>query len=223
MTAGINAANSSLVLQSVGAISQNTLNMAGSSLVQTVDNAISGTTTVLLTNFSGPLSRANNYTGNTVIYGGGNQQTVAGVGGVCGTALDFSQATSPVSNIINNGISHANISTGSTLVLVGGSLYAAGKVNTANTQEFDGLTLSAGLGSVTANAGAGGSMTIALNAITRDAGGTALFAGSGTITTTTANANFAGGQPTILGGWAVTGSVSSNANPGRKQLGRQRW
>jgi autotransporter-associated beta strand protein len=204
-------------LETSNAITGGTVNMDGALFNETAANAISGSTVVNMNSYGGNaiLSAANNYTGPTTVVGGSNPAQINGFY-VFGAALDFSEANSPVTNIINNGISHANISTGSSLTLSGGSLYVVGANGAANSQEFNGLTVTSGNSNLVADAGTGGGTTeIDLNAITRQTGGLINFgsnvyapngAGTTTITTTTANSNFAGGQQTILGGWATVGN-----------------
>jgi fibronectin-binding autotransporter adhesin len=118
------------------------------------------------------LTGASTYTGDTTI-GGGTLN------------LDFSAAGAPSSNIIGSS---------STLNMSGGILNVIGADNATNTQTFDGLNITAGNNTISASAGAGGTMTVNLGAITRT-GGLINFnlPESGNITTTN----------TSLGGWAT--------------------
>ena len=133
------------------------------------------------------LSFANTYTGSTTVSGGQ-------------LALDFTQATSPASNVL---------SASSPLVLNGGTLAIQGKSATLNSQTVAGLTLNAGPASSIAVT-SGGTASLVLGAIARNAGAVVDFTlpASGSITTTTSNAGFTGGSATILGGYATVGGAS---------------
>ncbi len=181
-TAGTNNRNVVLAgASSIDVTSGNTLAILG---------VISGTgslTTVDAGTLS--LSGANTYSGGTVLNAGALQLNFAGTG-------------VPSSNIL--------LSTGA-LTLAGGTLTLTpnAAASTTSSQTIGGVTLNAGASTInaTTGAGAGDSTTLALGAITRNTGsaldfGTALPT-SGSITTTTANALFSGGQQTILGGWAT--------------------
>ncbi|MGK9286653.1 autotransporter-associated beta strand repeat-containing protein [Sinorhizobium meliloti] len=118
------------------------------------------------------LTGASTYTGDTTIGGGI-------------LALDFSTAGGPTSNIVGSD---------SALVMTGGTLNVTGAANEANTQTFDGLTITAGNNTISAVSGTGGSMTVNLGAINRT-GGLMNFnlPTNGDITTSN----------TSLGGWAT--------------------
>jgi fibronectin-binding autotransporter adhesin len=118
------------------------------------------------------LTGASTYTGDTTIGGGI-------------LALDFSTAGGPTSNIVGSD---------STLNMVGGGLNIIGAAGEANTQTFDGLTITAGNNIIDASSGIGGSLTVNLGAITRT-GGLVNFNISENSTITTSN--------TVLGGWAT--------------------
>ncbi len=136
-----------------------------------------GTGTLTLT---GP----NTYTGNTTIRQGS-------------LTLNFSATGAPTSNIISGA---------STLDLAGGTLATTGATTGTTTQGFNGAIIDPGASSVAINSN-GGTSTVTLGGITRNAGGTIDFTlpASGTVSTTTANASFSGGQQTILGGYATVG------------------
>ena len=87
----------------------------------------------------------------------------------------------------------------SQLILDGGSLQAIAQNNVNGTTTFASTVLS-GVGSVTSTLTGTGVQTIALGAITRNAGSAVNFANTGTINTITANTG-----TSILGGWAVFG------------------
>lgn len=120
------------------------------------------------------LTGTNSYTGATTI-GGGLLK------------LDFSGAGGPANDIL---------SASSSLVLSGGTLEVAGAAGEINSQSFNGLTVNAGSNTVRAVSGAGGTINLALGAITR-AGGLVNFVlpTGGAIMTTNADG--------VLGGWAT--------------------
>ena len=103
----------------------------------------------------------------------------------------------------------------------GGTLVIRGHDGTTVSQAFTGVTLySSNLIQVTA--GVSGTINVDIGAITRNGNGYIDFTlpASGGIGTTTANANFSGGQATILGcfatvggtTWAVSGSGTTAGN-----------
>lgn len=150
------------------------------------------------------LSGTHGYVGATTVNGGT-------------LALDFSAVNAPAANIINST---------SALVLGGGTLSVrsfADNSTTAASQQFNGTTLNAGASGVAISLPNANPVAVALGAITRNAGGTVDFtlpanaqSSTNRITTTTANANIAGGQQTILGGYAIVGgdtwAVSGTGN-----------
>ena len=132
------------------------------------------------------LTGASTYTGATTIAGGK-------------LALDFSGTGGPANNLL---------SASSTLVLSGGVLEVLGAAGEANSQGFDGLTVSAGSNTVRAINGAGGAVNLNLGAITRN-GGLVNFAlpVAGAISTSNADG--------LLGGWAtVNGTDYAKVNGG---------
>jgi fibronectin-binding autotransporter adhesin len=120
------------------------------------------------------LTGASTYTGATTI-GGGT------------LALDFSPASGPTSNILSGA---------SALSMGGGTLTITGAAGEANSQSFNGLTITGGNNTIIANSGGATSLTLNLGVISRT-GGLANFVlpTAGAITTT----NGAG----ALGGWAT--------------------
>jgi autotransporter-associated beta strand protein len=99
------------------------------------------------------LSAANAYTGATFVNGGT-------------LGLDFSAATAPASNIINNA---SNVSA---LTLGGGTLSLTGKANTTNSQRFNGLSVLAGSSSIALNANVTANpLVVTLAGLTRASGG----------------------------------------------------
>jgi autotransporter-associated beta strand protein len=144
-----------------------------------------------------------------------------------GTLTLASAATYGGATPINGGTLQLNLAAGtapatdlipatSGLVINGGGLLVSGKT-TATSQTFASTTLNS-TGAINATIGTGGSLTLALNAITRNNGSAVDFVlpASGAITTTTSNQS-----GTILGGWATASngaswavSASDGSNPG---------
>ncbi|HYE19668.1 MAG TPA: autotransporter-associated beta strand repeat-containing protein, partial [Tepidisphaeraceae bacterium] len=90
-----------LSLQAAGAVSQNTVTVSGAGqLVQTVDNAIGGTASLVVQNSSVTLARPNNYSGQTTINAGtGTTLTVTHAQGA-GTGR-FNLATGVTNAVLN--------------------------------------------------------------------------------------------------------------------------
>ena len=140
----------------------------------------------------------NTYTGQTTV---GNTATLS---------LDFTQTSGAAgTNIVNSTSPLAlggAVNPAGNIVGGGGTLLLKGKASATNSQTFANTTINAGASSIVANSGSGGSLSLALGAITRNPGGTVDFTlpSSGSITTTTSNY---GGQ-TTLGGYATVGGTS---------------
>ncbi|HEV2692086.1 MAG TPA: autotransporter-associated beta strand repeat-containing protein [Verrucomicrobiae bacterium] len=144
------------------------------------------------------LMNANTYTGPTTINGGILE-------------LNFGQANNGGSAVVANIISPV-----SALVLAGGDL-VVDEVGAAGAQTFAGSTLNAGASHLASYRNTSSAASIAMGGITRNTGSTLDFqsrpsgtssnqkigAADGTDTTTNVNANFVGGQQTILGGYAT--------------------
>ncbi len=150
------------------------------------------------------LSGSNNsYTGPTTVANG--QLT-----------LDFTQGTSPTSNIIN---SASALTLGGLNAGLGNTSYArlvmTGSAGITNTQTFNGTTIQVGPAVIRADSGASGTANLNLGAITNVTGGVVTFVQptAGAISTTSSNVNG------ILGGWAViqsgTGQVVNNITQGQ--------
>jgi fibronectin-binding autotransporter adhesin len=115
-------------------------------------------------------------------------------------SLDFSQSGAPASDllvgppplVLSSAFDGAQSST----------LAMIGKASTANAQNFSATTIGLGAAIISATSGSGGSATLNLGAISRDAGGIVNFIrpASGGINTTSGNVNG------ILGGWATVGT-----------------
>jgi fibronectin-binding autotransporter adhesin len=149
----------------------------------------------------------------TLVLGGGNSYTGATTI-VAGTLmLDFSQPGAPAANILNN------VSNSTPLALGGGTLAIQGNANTANSQQFNGLTVSPGCSAIVLTA-ASNPLVLNLGSISRPgAGGTVDFtlpggAPSATngVTTTSANTNgILGGYATVSGtDWAASTGTAGN-------------
>lgn len=173
----------------------------GNELVITGDSTFSATANGNLT-FSGPITIANgtrqitnNYTQSVIFTGvigdGGNgygltwtgtgsavlaatntytgPTTIAHATAAGDVTVDFSNAAAPTTNIINPA---------SSLVLANfGSIIFTGKASTANSQIFN-TTILRGQSSISATAGAGGSLAVNLGTINRPNGGGLNFAAS---------------------------------------------
>lgn len=141
------------------------------------------------TSYSGVISGAGSLTklgASTQTLTGSNTYTGATTVGGGTLALDFSAPGAPSSNIVSNA---------SALVLGGGTLAIKG-AGAANSQGFNGLTVSAGNNRISATAGAGGTLTLGLGGISRS-GGLVDFGYNTGATITTSHADGA------LGGWAT--------------------
>ena len=156
-----------------------------------IANNGAGTGGLTKTSFGGlTLSGANTYTGPTIVRVGT-------------LTLDFTQATSPINNVIS---SNSALTLGGSNAGLGGASFAALIMSggaTANTQSFNGTTIDIGPAIIRANSGGGGgSATLNLGSLAHNTGGIVNFIRptSGTITTTAANTNG------VIGGWATVGT-----------------
>ena len=141
------------------------------------------------------LTGANTYSGITTV-GGGTLK------------LDFSAAGAAATQIIN---AASVLTMGGAPSLGGGTLLVVGNATGNDCQTFASTTINAGASSIQfTNSVATGTPTLALKAITRNAGGTVDFKlpSAGAVTTT--NANVGG----ILGGYATVGGTDWAANDG---------
>jgi len=156
------------------------------------------------------LGGANTYTGATIIHQGQLK-------------LDFTAAGAPASNIVNAGsalVMGWNVTTygpisnfGAGYLDTGGNaLFVQGSGTASSTQTFNALTVAPGYANLVARGNGAYNATVALGALSHNAGGTASFSlltsgstGQGIFTTTTAN-NASG----ILGGWATTAAAAAS-------------
>jgi fibronectin-binding autotransporter adhesin len=146
------------------------------------------------------ISSANTYTGPT-----SNR--------VGALVLDFTQAASPVNNVI---ASSSALSLGGENAGVGTvnniQVTMNGKAATVNSQTFNGASFDVGHSTLRANSGAGGTANLILGNLGHLPGGVVTFtpptlnAGVGGITTTSTNVNG------ILGGWATISSGAQVVN-----------
>jgi autotransporter-associated beta strand protein len=99
---------------------------------------------------------------------------------------------------------------GTAVVLGGGTLSVRGKSAATNAQTVNGLTVAAGDSAVVMTTNGAAGLTLTLGPVTgRAVGGAVDFTipSGSTVGTLAANANFAGGQQTILGGYATVGKA----------------
>ena len=208
---GVNAASGTYT--AIDSFSGNIRNTTGTVGLTKVAPSVANQTAGIMATASllnGPavlrLMNTNTYTGPTTINGG---------------IVDLN-----FGNTINGVIIYTNIvSPGSALVLAGGDLTLE-EQTTPCLQTFAGLTLNAGASHIGAYRNGSSSMILNLIGITRNTGSTVDFqsrpsssssngkigAADGTDTTTNINANFTGGQTTILGGYATyNGNVPGTA------------
>ena len=183
------------VIVNGGTLDLNDLTITAPSLAGTGGNVDLGSGTLILNAASGNTTYAGSIggTGGLTKLGAGTQtltgaNTYTGATAIGGgtLALNFGASGAPASNIIG---------AGSSLAMSGGSLTIQG-AGAANSQNFNGLTVTAGSNRVSATAGAGGSLAIGLGSISRS-GGLVDFGFNTGATITTTNADGA------LGGWAT--------------------
>ncbi len=162
-------------------------NGTGASFTGVIKNT-SGTTNLTKTG-SGTqsLSGANTYSGTTTV----NSGTLA---------LDFSVAGAPATNIVNSAANN------SALALTGGTFQLKGGTSAANSQRFNGLTLTSGASSVQLAAN-GKTLLLTLGAITHTTGATTDFTlPAGTVSATNGITTTSGTAGTVLTD-AVTGGA----------------
>jgi fibronectin-binding autotransporter adhesin len=149
------------------------------------------------------LSGANTYTGST-----SNR--------VGTLTLDFTQAGSPVNNIIP---STSDLTLGGENAGLGGEneaeLNLSGKASTVNSQTFNSTHLTFAASVIRPTSGTGGQVTLNLGTLSHDPGGTLLIIppAAGAITTSP-GANLNG----LLGGWATIGNGSAYTANGNTVL-----
>ncbi|EPJ86104.1 autotransporter-associated beta strand repeat-containing protein [Pseudomonas sp. CFII68] len=193
-------ATSGVAVNSGGTLDLNDLNITVRSLAGTGGTVDLGSGTLTLNDAAGiSTAYAGNVTGSGgLVKTGASTQTLTGTNTYTGATtinggtlrLDYGAATAPTSNII---------SSASTLNMGGGVLNAIGAAGEANTQTFNGLSVTGGNNTIGATSGTGGSMALNLGAITRTSGLVNFnLPGSGNITTTNST----------LGGWATVNGTN---------------
>jgi fibronectin-binding autotransporter adhesin len=193
-------ATSGVAVNSGGTLDLNDLDITLRSLAGTGGTVDLGSGTLTLNDAAGTSTAyAGNITGSGgLVKTGASTQTLTGTNTYTGATtvsggtlrLDYSAATAPTSNII---------SSASNLNMGGGVLNAIGAAGEANTQTFNGLSVTGGNNTIGATSGTGGSMALNLGAITRTSGLVNFnLPGSGNITTTN----------TTLGGWATVNGTN---------------
>ncbi|MGO4322607.1 autotransporter-associated beta strand repeat-containing protein [Pseudomonas sp. KB_12] len=193
-------ATSGVAVNSGGTLDLNDLNITVRSLAGTGGTVDLGSGTLTLNDAAGiSTAYAGNVTGSGgLVKTGASTQTLTGTNTYTGATtinggtlrLDYGAATAPTSNII---------SSASTLNMGGGVLNAIGAAGEANTQTFNGLSVTGGNNTIGATSGTGGSMALNLGAITRTSGLVNFnLPGSGNLTTTNST----------LGGWATVNGTN---------------
>ncbi|WP_082306272.1 autotransporter-associated beta strand repeat-containing protein [Pseudomonas kilonensis] len=193
-------ATSGVAVNSGGTLDLNDLDITVRSLAGTGGTVDLGSGTLTLNDAAGiSTAYAGNVTGSGgLVKTGASTQTLTGTNTYTGATtinggtlrLDYGAATAPTSNII---------SSASTLNMGGGVLNAIGAAGEANTQTFNGLSVTGGNNTIGATSGTGGSMALNLGAITRTSGLVNFnLPGSGNITTTNST----------LGGWATVNGTN---------------
>ncbi|HSV14022.1 MAG TPA: autotransporter-associated beta strand repeat-containing protein, partial [Tepidisphaeraceae bacterium] len=139
--------------------------------------------------------------GGTLVLAAANTLTggVSSSGGLL--KLDFSQATSPTTNIIP---------ASNAFTLNGGTLQISGKASTTNSQAFAGTTLSGGGGLITMSPATTNPLLLNLGAITRSPGAALNVTLSGTSSATNGVASSTANNSTgIIGGYATVGGATN--------------
>jgi autotransporter-associated beta strand protein len=176
-------------------ISGGTLNLNTSGSTITQNSASTMTISSVLQGSSASLTKAG--TGILTLNGSAVNTFNGGLRVNAGTLrLDYANYNG--NNLVNSG---------NALTLGGGTLSLLGYAGASNAQTFNGTTVNAGASTISVAPGSGGTFTLSLGAITRNAGGVLNFtAGSGgSITIATSSSNSNG----ILGPWAFVGSGAS--------------
>ena len=193
-------------------VSGGTLNLAGSSSSSSFTvsgGAFNETSTGVISGASVTLTQS----GGTITLGGAN--TYGGATTVNGGTLllDFSQTGAPTTNIINN------TADSSALTLGGGKLQIKGKSSATNSQQFNGITLTAATAStIVLTQNSASSLSLSLGALNRNAGSlldiTLPTTGSVTAASTSVTNGVFTNSSNGVAGVTVNGGAAFAANSG---------